>query len=133
MCNLTTAHARTFANKTNWAFSCLDYANQNLPSGYDLIWSRDSLQHVPLHATWQFLSNVKASGARYLLVGSYIKSLMPNRDIGAGDYYPINLLASPFNVRPPPLAVIDERTEDGKHMLLFDVKQLEWDDALYGL
>jgi hypothetical protein len=36
------------------------------------VFSRDSLQHVPLHATYQFLNNVKASGAKYLLVGSYL-------------------------------------------------------------
>jgi hypothetical protein len=32
------------------------------------VWSRDSLQHLPLHGTFQFLNNVKASGAKYLLV-----------------------------------------------------------------
>lgn len=48
------------------------------------MWSRDSLQHVPLHATWQFLNNVKASGARYLLVGSYLTS-----EVGARGCYPL--------------------------------------------
>lgn len=48
-------------------------ANQPLPQGYDLVWSRDSLQHLPLHATWQFLNNVRASGAKYLLVGTYLE------------------------------------------------------------
>ena len=138
VCNLTTTHSRPYAAKPNWSFACLDYANQNLPAGYDLVWSRDSLQHVPLHAAWQFLANVKASGARYLLVGSYVKQgseggVSPNRDIVAGEYYPINLLAPPFNLRPAPLEVIDEQSPDGKHMLLFDVRALEWDDTLYGL
>lgn len=63
---------------------CVDYSNQRLPSGYNLVWSRDSLQHIPLHGAWQFLSNVKASGAKYLLVGSYVKSSAPNKNIGAG-------------------------------------------------
>jgi hypothetical protein len=62
----------------------VDYANQPLPSGYDLVWSRDSLQHIPMHGVWQFMNNVKASGAKYLLVGSYIKVGAPNREIGAG-------------------------------------------------
>jgi len=60
---------------------CVDYSNQPLPSGYDLIFSRDSLQHIPMHGAWQFLNNVKASGAKYLLVGSYIKNSEPNFNI----------------------------------------------------
>jgi hypothetical protein len=63
---------------------CIDYSNQRLPSGYDLVWSRDSLQHIPMHGAWQFLNNVKASGAKYLLVGSYIKSAAANGNIPAG-------------------------------------------------
>lgn len=63
---------------------CVDYANQPLPSGYDLVFSRDSLQHIPMHGVWQFLNNVKASGAQYLLVGSYIKEKQLNREIAAG-------------------------------------------------
>lgn len=64
---------------------CVDYSAQPLPSGYDLVWSRDSLQHVPLHGTWQFLNNVRASGAKYLLVGSYVNSTQKNVDIVGGE------------------------------------------------
>lgn len=64
---------------------CVDYSAQPLPSGYELVWSRDSLQHVPMHGAWQFLNNVKASGAKYLLVGSYVKSTQPNKNIGGGE------------------------------------------------
>jgi len=63
---------------------CVDYSNQPLPSGYDLVFSRDSLQHIPMHGTWQFLNNVRASGAKYLLVGSYLKAAGPNGNIAAG-------------------------------------------------
>jgi hypothetical protein len=34
-----------------------------------------------MHGAWQFLNNVKASGAKYLLVGSYIKGKHPNFNI----------------------------------------------------
>ena len=105
------------------------------------MWSRDSLQHVPLHATWQFLNNVRNSGARYLLVGSYLKYVDPNRDIAPGEYYAINLKEPPFNLRPAPLEIIDERSDvaenstqaQRKYMLLYDVSTLEWDDELLGL
>lgn len=64
---------------------CIDYSAQSLPSGYQLIWSRDSLQHVTWHAVWQFLNNVRASGAKYLLVGSYIKENGANDVVLGGD------------------------------------------------
>jgi len=132
-CNLTANHTKRFANESNWRFACIDYANQPLPRDYQLIWSRDSLQHLPLHAAWMFLNNVKASGAQYLLVGSYISSKAGNVDILAGEYYPIDLLKAPFSVKPKPLEVLDEKSQDGKHLLLFDVGQMTWKDNLYGL
>ena len=45
---------------------------QPLPQGQDLIFSRDALQHLPLDYAFSFLANVKRSGAKYLLVGSYV-------------------------------------------------------------
>ncbi|KAF6257993.1 hypothetical protein COO60DRAFT_1520969 [Scenedesmus sp. NREL 46B-D3] len=76
-CALVDKHTSTFAEHGNWKFDCIDYANQPLPSGYDLTFSRDSLQHVPMHAMWQFLNNFRNSGAKWLLVGSYVKSYAP--------------------------------------------------------
>lgn len=67
------------------ATQCIDYASQPLPKGYDLVFSRDSLQHIPLHGTWQYLNNVRASGAKYLLVGSYIKNPWPNQNVPGGE------------------------------------------------
>jgi hypothetical protein len=49
-----------------------------------------------------------------------------------GDFYPIDLRKEPFKVNPP-LEIIDERTPDGKHMLLFDVQKMTWQDPLDGL
>lgn len=50
--------------------------------------------HVPLSfcvftltGAWQFLNNVKASGAKYLLVGSYLKATTPNTNIPVGELY----------------------------------------------
>ena len=65
---------------------CVDYSAQPLPKGYDLVFSRDSLQHIPMHGAWQFLNNVRASGAKYLLVGSYATSAAPNTNIAAGGW-----------------------------------------------
>ncbi|GBF88666.1 hypothetical protein Rsub_01565 [Raphidocelis subcapitata] len=132
VCSLIDGHKVKYASEANWQFGCHDYAHQPLPSGYELIWSRDSLQHVPFNSVWQFLANAKATGAKYLLVGSYIKGGQ-NFDIQAGEYYAVNLLQPPFNLKPAPLEVIDEKTKDGKHMLLFDLQALQWDDDLTGI
>lgn len=128
-CHLIKRHQATYANRTNWQFGCLDASNEPLPRGYDVVFSRDSLQHLPMSAVYMFLSNVKASGARFLLVGSYISAPgRPNVSIKAGDYMSIDLTRPPFRLQPAPLAVVDEHTEDGKHLLLFDVSRMEWDD-----
>mmetsp|Transcript_5611 Transcript_5611/g.12429 ORF Transcript_5611/g.12429 Transcript_5611/m.12429 type:complete len:480 (+) Transcript_5611:231-1670(+) len=121
------------SSQDNWRFYCLDVCHQGLLPGYDLVFSRDTLQHLPLEYSFAFLRNVKSSGAKYLLVGSYIKD-GANKDIKLGDYYLINLLAPPFRLRPGPLEVIDEETPatkghtEKKFMLLFNVSALQWDD-----
>lgn len=133
VCSLVGRHKLAFVNHSNWQFQCIDYANQPLPSGYDLIFSRDSLQHLPMHGAWQFLNNVKASGAKWLLVGSYITATSPNGNIArAGEYYNIDLMKPPFSLSRP-VEVIDERTPDGKHLLLFKVEKMTWHDPLLGL
>lgn len=50
----------------------------------------------------------------------------------AGDYYQIDLLKEPFKLSKP-LQIIDEKSWDGKHMLLFDVQKMTWQDSLAGL
>lgn len=132
VCGLTEAHKQTFKKHQNWKFSCLDFVNELLPSGYDLVLSRDSLQHLPLDAVWMFLNNVKASGARYLLVGSYIQSEVPNFDVAAGGLYPVDLTKPPFLAQSP-IEVIDEKVAiPGYHkfMLLFDMATMTWQDPL---
>lgn len=134
VCDLMEQHWGTFKEHKNWQFACVDYANERLPAGYELVFSRDSLQHLPLDSVWMFLNNVKASGARYLLVGSYIGGATSNRDIAAGDYYPIDLTKAPFNVQQPKEiideGVVDPITGDRKHLLLYEVATMTWLDPL---
>lgn len=51
---------------------------------------------------------------------------------GAGDSYQIDLLKEPFKLSKP-LQIIDEKSWDGKHMLLFDVQKMTLQDSLAGL
>jgi hypothetical protein len=50
----------------------------------------------------------------------------------AGTHYEIDLLKAPFKVSKP-LEVVSEQTPDGKHLLLFAVATMTWDDPLHGL
>lgn len=126
-CPVIEDHKRTFIANSTWEFACLDASNQPLQSGYDLIFSRDSLQHLP----GSFLHNVKHSGVKYLLVGSYItKGVNKDLPLIDGSWYPIDLTSPPFRVRPEPSYVLDEKHADGKHMLLFDVEEMTWDEDL---
>jgi hypothetical protein len=129
-CTLIDKHKQTFAEHKDWRFECVNYANELLPSGYELVFSRDSLQHLPLHSSWQFLNNVRATGAKWLLVGSYIEAgAATNVDIPAGEYYSVDLLQQPFCARHP-VEVFPENDSEKKHMLLFDLAKMTWHDTL---
>mmetsp|Transcript_25197 Transcript_25197/g.42204 ORF Transcript_25197/g.42204 Transcript_25197/m.42204 type:complete len:332 (-) Transcript_25197:71-1066(-) len=109
----------------SWQFDCGNLAlcsPQKDLDGYDLIFTRDCLQHLPTKQIWQVIRNVAASSSRYWLVGSYDEGR--NREITAGDYFAINLRAPPFNLSHP-LEVLDEQTADGKKLLLYDISCLK--------
>ena len=136
VCSLINTHQATFASDSGWMdFACVDGSHELLPSGRDLILSRDSLQHLPIASAYKFLHNVRQSGAKYLLVGSYLTGGQRvtggrNQDILAGDVYDIDLLKPPFSIRPAPLGIIKEDNPEKKFMLLLDVARMEWDEDL---
>ena len=136
VCSLIEGHQATFATNSSWmTFACVDGCDEPLPSGRDLIFSRDSLQHLPIASAYKFLHNVRQSGAKYLLVGSYLTGGQRvtggrNEDVVAGDVYDIDLLKPPFSIRPAPLEIIKEDNPEQKFMLLLDVARMEWDENL---
>ena len=101
-----------------------------IPKGYELIFSRDALQHDTLQDVWIILKNFASSDATRLLLGSYpCGSLDRNVSITAmcggvngqiepGQYRPIDLAAPPFNLQPR--RVYDEGVPDGKHLYLYN-------------
>ncbi|KAG2422777.1 hypothetical protein HXX76_015797 [Chlamydomonas incerta] len=133
-CNLIAEHQINFANRTNWRCEKRGLARfggrEGLPRA-DLVFSRDALQHLPLSYVHSFLRNVRDSGARYLLVGSYLNETSTkflNLDIRVGEYYDINLLEKPFSLRHALLETLDEEyIYSGfahKSMLLLDATKL---------
>jgi hypothetical protein len=110
-----------YSNKTNWKLEVLDITSQELPDGYDLIFSRDALQHLSLVKVIDSLKLIsRTQGSRYLLVGSYLKTGQ-NKNIEIGDYFPIDLTKPPFNLNKY-LEIFDEKTYEFKHLILYDIK-----------
>ena len=136
VCSLIKQHQATFVTDSAWMdFVCVDGSHEPLPPGRDLVFSRDSLQHLPIASAYKFLHNVRQSGAKYLLVGSYLTGGQRvtggrNVDVDVGDGYDIDLLKPPFNLRPAPLEIIKEDNPEQKFMLLFDLGRMEWDEDL---
>jgi hypothetical protein len=128
-CSVIDINKARFNGRTDMEFVCADMS-AGLPQlggagGAAVVLTRDAWQHLPLATVSKSLTAIKASGARWLIAGSYINSLEGNTDIQPGANYSINLMKPPFNLAPPPTVVIDEQFE-GKHLLVFDVAQLKF-------
>lgn len=97
-----------------------DLVNQDLPKGYDLILSRDALQHNSQTDVFTILKRFACSDARFFLIGSYMKASR-NRDIKTGEYFRINLAIPPYSLIP--WKTFDEHY-DGKYLYLYNRSQL---------
>jgi len=125
---LISAHRKRWSNRPNWRFQVCDISICSLPYGYELIFTRDALQHLPYHLIYSFLENVKESDAKYLLAGSYVQEKSGNKNIEAGGTFVINLLEPPFSL-PAPLEIFAESPDPvpgyaRKHLLLFSADDL---------
>eukprot|EP01036_Dinobryon_divergens_P028241 gene28241-37154_t len=98
-----------------WAtFACQDLSDPiapALPTGFDMILSRDALQHLHYKAIAGAFSAYCKTGATYILVGSYNESTA-NVDMKTpGGYFTINLRLPPFSL-PDPLDIFVESMVD---------------------
>lgn len=102
--------ARRYANN-NYEFLCLDLISDPLPQ-MDAIFCRDCLVHLPNRDILKALSNIRSSGAQYLLTTTF-PSRLTNDDVSLGFWCPINLERPPFNL-PPSLALLcEDNVEQG--------------------
>jgi hypothetical protein len=66
-------------------------AKDSLPSDlFDLVMTRDMLQHNDLESALKIVRNVEQSGAKYYLT-NFHSNTDENRNIGPGGYYAINV------------------------------------------
>ena len=57
---LIEGHQATFAADSTWmTLACVDGSHEPLPTGRDLIFSLDTLQHLPIASAYKFLHNVR--------------------------------------------------------------------------
>eukprot|EP01041_Mallomonas_annulata_P008966 gene8966-18554_t len=124
----------TFKHEPWMSFTHLDISSKDssLPMGYDIILSRDALQHLPYKDIAGVLSNYCKTDARYLLVGSYLDSSNSNKDlsqleVSRGECFVINVLEDPFFF-PVPLEIFAEKglnTETNvKYLLLYRLQDV---------
>jgi len=109
----------------------------SLPKNFfQLILSRDALQHLSYSAITGALRHYCSTNADWLLVGSYLLSApdgrSKNKNINTGETFSINLLEPPFSFQNPveifPERSIgqysDAKSENTKFLLLFRLPQL---------
>jgi hypothetical protein len=110
-----------FSNENPWAtFSTVDLSTATLskssliPKGFDMILSRDALQHLPYRGIAGAFKAYCESKSSYLLVTSYLdEGIYKNEDIAsAGGTFTINLRSPPFSFEDP----LDIYTEKGKNL-----------------
>jgi SAM-dependent methyltransferase len=72
-----------------------------IENGYDAIFLRDVLVHLPIKDAIKALENVKKSGAKYLIATNF-REISENEDLQAnGLWRPINLEIKPFDLGEP--------------------------------
>lgn len=94
-------------------FQELDLVHSPLPT-CDAILCRDCLQHLSYEDIHSFISQVKISGAKYLIASTY-PYLTTNNDLSTQEqlhlwrYRPLNMQCAPFHF-PEPLILIHEES-----------------------
>jgi hypothetical protein len=106
---LVAENERLHADATH-RFLTLDLTRDPLPPA-DLILCRDCLVHLSFEDVLSALRNVARSSATYLLTTTFV-GCEQNEDIVTGDWRPLNLERSPFDL-PAPLRLVDEHTPEG--------------------
>lgn len=118
------------ANKIKYPlneFQVLDLTSDPLPK-VDLIFVRDCLGHLTDANIFKALQNIQKSDSKYLMVTSFTSQTL-NPDIKVdGNWKPINLMTSPYFLRP--IYLINEDCQEGypyyndKCMIVVDIQKM---------
>jgi SAM-dependent methyltransferase len=102
-------------------FVVLDVISDSLPRS-DLILCRDCLNHLSIDEAVRALTNVVASGSRYVLLTHYPMTKINRSQRSGFDYRPLNLERPPFNW-PQPIGFWEEPREPGKTLALWKIPE----------
>ena len=91
------------------AFRKLDLVHGTLPA-VDAVLCRDCLVHLSFADAQAALANIARSGAKWLLTTSF-PGVTRNDDIVTGQWRPINLMLSPFNLPESKKVITENCTE----------------------
>jgi hypothetical protein len=100
---------QTYDHK-KYRFLNLDLTRDDLPK-VDLIFCRDCLVHFSYEDIYLAFKNIKKCGCKYILTTTFT-GFPSNHDIVTGDWRPLNLELSPFNL-PEPIEVLNEKCTEG--------------------
>jgi len=130
--NVVNANRERFAGDPNVTFEVADMANDPVPPGYDLVFSRDALQHNSFTNIVQALRQWSRSTAKFLLVGTHPRGVNRRSTLSGYNFFHLNLDSPPFSM-PAPLANLTETTSNWlgepsaipKHLYLYSMRQLQ--------
>lgn len=114
-----------------YTFAVHDIINDPIPE-VDLVLVRDVFFHLKIDDIKLALSNIKSSGARYLLatthdskdeLDKYYEEAV-NCEIIPGEFRPVDLTIEPFNLGEP--EAVYEEAEVGKYLALWEINP--WED-----
>jgi hypothetical protein len=89
--SLITNHSRQYLGIPNLHFAHLDMSRTLVPRyRFDIIMTRDMLQHNTLEDALTIVRNIEQSGAKYFLTNFHANP-DPNVNVVPGSYYPINV------------------------------------------
>ena len=111
----------------NTDFIRADFTKPFTHNSYELVFSRDGLQHLPLVKIIDALHVFsRLPNARYFLVSSYLNN-SKNKNVRIGDYFAINLTVHPFNMTKY-VAIFKENEakvkDDQKYLILYEMEYL---------
>jgi SAM-dependent methyltransferase len=121
---MVAANAAKYARR-NIRFVELDITADPLPKA-DLMICRDCLFHLEQRKIVDFIANFRKSAVTYLLTTSYLVPENFNADIPTGNFFPIDLMAAPYNFPRNVLYGIDDWIEGffARRMYLWQRSQI---------
>ena len=97
-------------------FNISNILTDALPENVDFILTRDVLMHFSLTDVLSALENLARAKSRFLGIGSF-PAYGRNPEVKTGEWFPINLMAEPFNLWPD--VILSEFDEYGKHIFIY--------------